>query len=83
MLILVVILVALATYFLLQGITAGQKQVAMSLRRAKTLRRLLAARGRARQEHVRPRRRPGRHPARLPGPARHAEAAPSRAPGAS
>jgi tight adherence protein C len=36
MLILVVILVALATYFLLQGITAGQKQVAMSLRRAKT-----------------------------------------------
>ena len=36
MLIVVVILVALATYFLLQGITAGQKQVAMSLRRAKT-----------------------------------------------
>lgn len=36
MLILVVILVAVATYFLLQGITAGQKQVALSLRRAKT-----------------------------------------------
>src|SRR4051794_22473253 len=36
MLIVVIILVALATYFLLQGITAGQKQVAMSLRRAKT-----------------------------------------------
>jgi tight adherence protein C len=36
MLIVVVILVALATYFLLQGITAGQRQVAVSLRRAKT-----------------------------------------------
>jgi tight adherence protein C len=36
MLIIVVILVALATYFLLQGITAGQRQVAVSLRRAKT-----------------------------------------------
>src|SRR6478672_12375616 len=31
-----VILVAAATYFLLQVITAGQKQVAVSLRRAKT-----------------------------------------------
>src|SRR4029078_3754625 len=36
MLIIAVILVAGATYFLLQGITAGQKQVALSLRRAKT-----------------------------------------------
>ena len=36
MLIVAVILVAGATYFLLQGITAGQKQVALSLRRAKT-----------------------------------------------
>ncbi len=36
LLIIVVVLVACATYFLLQGITAGQKQVATSLRRAKT-----------------------------------------------
>src|SRR5689334_21913219 len=36
MLIIAVILVAGAAYFLLQGITAGQKQVAVSLRRAKT-----------------------------------------------
>ena len=73
MLIVVVILVALATYFLLQGITAGQRQVAVSLRRAKTYGGYSPARGRARQERQRPRRRPRRPPARVAGPAGDAE----------
>ncbi len=36
MLILIVVLVALSTYFLLEGLTAGRRQVATSLRRAKS-----------------------------------------------
>ena len=83
MLIVVVILVALATYFLLQGITAGQQQVAVSLRRAKTyggysLRD--AELGKSMSDRVVG---PGRPPARVAGAARHAEGLRRRAPAAS
>ena len=76
MLIVVVILVALATYFLLQGITAGQRQVAVSLRRAKTYGGYSlhdAELGKSMSDRVVG---PAAHAARVGGPARDAEGLP-------